>query len=427
MKPQTILAALFLALSAFAAQAKPNILLVIADDMGKDASLCYNLGSQQAPMPNLEAMCARGMVFENAYATPMCSSTRATILTGQYGFRTGVGTAVSPRQQNGLSSNITSLFDVLATTDYSTNLIGKWHLSDDTQNFEHPAQFGVSDYFGLFTGGLKDYSDWTAISNGKQVNITNYATTEFTDRAIDWISNQANPWFLWLAYTAPHSPFHIPPSDLHDFDHLPNNATAIRENPLPYYNAMLQALDTEIGRLMMSMTPEVRNNTIVVFIGDNGSPNQVTRGFFGDHGAKGTIYDSGTNVPMVVSGAGVKAGRSDSFVTTTDMFKTIATLAGATADSPDSYDFSPMLTGGDGDRDYIYTEHFSGQQPRGRAVLGWALRQDDYKLIVEDGKDPALYDLASDPKEANDLLADGTSSKEQKIVTSLQDRYREIQ
>ncbi len=410
-----------------AANASHNVLLIIADDMGIDASRCYSLGDQQAPMPNIEAMCASGMVFDNAYAAPVCSPTRATIMTGQYGFRTGVGGAI-PRggQANGLSPDVTSLFDVLATTEYKANLIGKWHLAGAGATLDHPADLGVPDYFGLIRGGTRDYSKWNAVENGKQVAVNEYTTTVFTDRAIDWIRAQKSPWFLWLAYNAPHTPFHVPPAHLHGFDALADDPDAIRENPLPYYQAALQALDTEIGRLMASMPQEVRDNTVVMFIGDNGSPNQVTRGFYGQHAAKGTIFEGGTHVPFVVSGPGVAPGRTRSFFNTTDLFATIAGYAGVEVQAPDSHDIRPILSGRDGSREYVYVEHFSDRPPRRSNVFGWALREGQFKLVQADGSKPMLYDLSTDPLEAMDLLADDTSPEEAAIVANLEARFTRI-
>ncbi len=395
------------ATAAQTAQAKPNILLIIADDMGLDASNCYDLGNQQAPMPNLEAMCASGVVFENAYAAPTCSPTRATIMSGQYGFRTGVGAPVAPNGSDALSPDTYTLFDALAPTGYASNVIGKWHISGRRNGYDAPADMGVSDYFGLYSGGIPDYFNWTAIQDGKETQINGYSTTVLADRAIDWINDQSQPWFLWLAFNAPHAPFHQPPNDLHSFDDLPNTESDIGQNPLPYYQAMLEALDTEMGRLLDSIPPEERDNTLVMFLGDNGSPNQVTRGFYGNHRAKGTIYDSGTHVPLIVSGPGVTAGRTEAFVNTTDLTATIASLTGGRFSSPDSIDFSPALAGGTSERDVIYVEHFTNRETKGGGVYGWSLREGDYKLVVPEQSDPKLFDLAQDPLEQNDLLAKG--------------------
>ncbi|MEM8539639.1 MAG: sulfatase-like hydrolase/transferase [Pseudomonadota bacterium] len=415
-------------LSSFAQTdaANPNILLIIADDMGLDASRCYDVGAQQASMPNLEALGANGLVFDNAYAQPTCSPTRATIMTGQYGFRTGVGAPVAPDGSDDLDPDTPTLFDALAPTGYATNVIGKWHITGRDMGYDLPQQMGVSDYFGLFYGGVQDYFNWTAVENGQEVQIEDYATTVLTDRAIGWIEEQESPWFLWLAYNAPHSPFHLPPSDLHTFDDLPSDEASIDENPLPYYQAMLEALDTEMGRLLSSLSDEERANTIVMFIGDNGTPNQVLNGLYGDHRAKATLYDSGTHVPLIVSGPDISAGRTDAFTNTTDLTATIAGMAGADFSSPDSHDFGQVLSGGDGSREYIYTDHFTNRETRGGGIYGWAMREGEYRFVVPRDAPAELYDLSSDPLEQTDLISDGISEAEQAIITKLNARYENL-
>lgn len=430
MKFRTFLATTCIAAMPALAQAAddPNILLIIADDMGLDASRCYSVGDQQAKMPNIEAMCDTGLVFENAYSAQVCSPTRAMIMTGKYGFRTGVGAAIPRDGAHGLSAEEPSLFDIIAGTNYRSNLIGKWHLAGDAESLDHPERMGVSDYFGIFRGRARDYSDFPAVSGGKQVRVTEYATTTLTNRAIDWIDDRDTdqPWFLWLAYNAPHAPFHLPPADLHSAGDLPADEETITANRLPYYNAALEALDTEIGRLFASLNEATRDNTVTMFIGDNGTPNQVTRGFYGDHDAKGTIFEGGTHVPLVVTGPGVKSGRSEAFVAAVDLFTTIAGLTGAEAPEVDGHDFAPAFAGENTERDYIYVEHFSEDEPTRSDVYGWAIREGDYKLVAEEGVEPVLYDLAADPREAVNLLADDVSSEEAAIVDSIEARWTEI-
>lgn len=416
------IATLVLTAAATPVLAEKNVLLIIADDMGLDASTCYSIGNQQAPMPNIEAMCATGLVFENAYAAPTCSPTRATIMSGQYGFRTGVGAPIAPDGSDELSVDTPTLFDSLNDVGYASNVIGKWHISGRKKGYDAPAEMGISDYFGLYSGGVQDYFNWTAIEDGKEVEVQGYSTTVLTDRAIDWIDSQEKPWFLWLAYNAPHSPFHLPPTDLHSFDELPDNENAVKENPLPYYQAMLEALDTEIGRLLAAMSDEERENTVVMFIGDNGSPNQVTKGLYGDHAAKGTIYDSGTRVPLVVTGPGVKPGRTTELVNTTDLFATISGLAGGKTSSPDSIDFNPVLAGQQGLRDFIYIEHFTNRETKGGGVYGWSLREGNFKSVNAEGLAPELYNLLDDPMEQTNLLANGGTDEMQAIVESLNTR-----
>ena len=137
---------------------RPNILLMIADDMGLDASPCHLLGHASVSMPTLERLCREGMVFENAYAAPVCSPTRATIMTGQYGFRTGVGSAIPRMDGQGLSIDEKSLIDQLNGTRYSSAIIGKWHLAGSDAPLDHPFQFGVKEYYGMFKEGCLLYT-----------------------------------------------------------------------------------------------------------------------------------------------------------------------------------------------------------------------------------------------------------------------------
>ncbi|WP_192841345.1 sulfatase-like hydrolase/transferase [Falsirhodobacter sp. alg1] len=426
MKASLTATALAIGLCPAATMAAPNVMLIIADDMGIDASNCYSLGDQQAPMPNIEAMCQSGMVFDNAYSAPVCSPTRATMLTGQYGIKTGVGGVVAIRGDNGLDPDTPSLFDALAGTGYSANLIGKWHLAGAGMGYDHPRQLGVPDYFGIFRGGVPDYFHWTAIEDEHEVKVDTYATTEFTDRAIQWTGAQDKPWFLWLAYNAPHAPFHLPPENLHSFHDLTDDHKAIDANPLPYYNAMLQALDTEIGRMLASMDAETRDNTVFIFVGDNGTPAQVARNIYGRHGAKGSIYEGGIHVPLIIWGKDVQPGRTSALVNTTDIFATVAEITGAKTDVADSISFLPVLHGGQSGRTYIYSEQFSDDPPRRADVYGWIVRQGDRKLVVLPDGTTELYDLATDPREQQNLLADGINASEQQEIDTLSEIHARL-
>ena len=221
-----------LGLAPFTAAASPNVLLVIADDMGIDASPCHAEGSDMARMPTLQALCDRGMVYENAHAYPTCSPTRASIITGLYASRTGVGSAVQPRAGNGLDANTTTLFDRLnAQGRYAHAVVGKWHLASRPRDLSHPSKMGVTTYYGIPSGGVKDYESWSVVENGRSRKSSTYVTSDLTDYAIDWVAQQSKPWFLWLAHPAPHTPFHAPPSDLHSFGKLSENASTIRRDP----------------------------------------------------------------------------------------------------------------------------------------------------------------------------------------------------
>ena len=265
----------------------PNILLIIADDMGLDASPGYDIGNLKPNMPTLGVMMSSGITFDNFWAYPTCTPSRASMLTGTHGLRTNV-----LKVGDELATSETSIqryLDENVAGVYSTALVGKWHLSRDANQ---PIAMGIDYFAGILGGGVDDYYNWSLVENGTTGNSTEYVTTKLTDLAIDWVADQSQPWFLWLAYNAPHVPFHLPPSNLHSQGDLPTDQASIDANPLPYYLAAIEAMDSEMGRLLTSMSQEERDNTLIIFIGDNGTPNQV-RQEYANRRVKGTVYQGG--------------------------------------------------------------------------------------------------------------------------------------
>ncbi len=396
----------------------PNILLIIADDMGLDATPGYNIGSIKPNMPNLQNMISGGIRFNNLWSYPECTPTRASILTGKYGFRTNV-----LKVGDDLSISETSLQKHLDnnSSSYKHAVIGKWHVSS---NPNHPIDMGVGYYAGLINGGVQSYTNWNLTENGITTSSNEYTTTKFTDLAIDWVGNQTQPWFLWLAYNAPHTPFHLPPNNLHFQGSLPSDQASIDANPLPYYLAMLEAMDTEMGRLINSMTQEERDNTVFIFIGDNGTPNQVVQEYASQR-AKGSVYQGGVNVPMIIAGKDVTrmSQTEDALINTTDLFATIADIAGiGTTEINDSKSFKELFISSNSSnlREYTYTEI-------GRDIgSDYTIRNSTHKYIVfEDGSE-ALYDLSDNPLEnpnllnANQLpLSDEDSATKDELVSKL--------
>lgn len=370
----------------------PNILLIIADDMGLDATPGYDIGSIKPHMPTLQSLTNSGIKFTNLWSNPTCSPTRATILTGKYGFKTGV-LAVN----DVLSTSETSLqsyIDTNTNTPYNHAVIGKWHLSN---NATHPNDMGINHFAGLIGGGVQSYWNWNLTTNGVTTNSTEYTTTQFTDLAINWITEQTNPWFLWLAYNAPHTPFHLPPNDLHSQGALPSDQASIDSNPLPYYMAALEALDSEMGRLINSMSQEEKDHTVIIFIGDNGTPNQVVQ-VHPSTRAKGSVYQGGVNVPMIISGKNVTRinATEDALINTTDLFATIANIAGTSAtEIHDSNSFKGLLTSTDNTdkRAYVYSENED-----------FTIRNSTHKYIYFDDGSEALYHLSDNPLENPNLL-----------------------
>ncbi len=309
-----------------------NVLLIIADDFGVDSHGLYGIGSSTAPTPTIDGLAAEGVRFLRAWSNPLCSPTRATLLTGRYSFRTGVGFPTSESRQIGLSEF--TLPQALSQLGYSSAAIGKWHLSGDTNGEGYnPNLMGFDHYSGNLEGFVTDYYYWTKTVNGIDSTVTNYATTENVDDALTWISGQGeSPWFLWLAFNAPHSPFHKPPNELHSYDSLSGTQQDINNNPVPYYQAMIEAMDTEIGRLLSSIDLA---STDIIFIGDNGTPSEVAVPPADSNRVKATLYQGGVWVPWIVSGPSVTSipRTNSALVNTTDIFATIIELAGGVVDN----------------------------------------------------------------------------------------------
>ncbi|UZD91660.1 sulfatase-like hydrolase/transferase [Cognatishimia activa] len=382
---------------------QPNILMILADDMGADVSPCIPEATKSVRMPTLKALCADGMVFDNAHAYPTCSPSRASMITGFYASRTGVGAPVS-RENGSLSGSYETVFDHLSDVGYASAVIGKWHLTSDRRDGDHPGALGIPYYYGPFGGGVRDYENWSGFENGTPVRVTKYTTTAFVDKAESWIKDQTQPWFLWLALNAPHAPFHSPPDDLHSFGNLspsPERRSDVRN----HYFAALEAVDTEVDRLLSSLPDETRENTVVVFAGDNGTPSQVSRRLGLTRDAKGSIYQGGTHVPLVFSGPGVANGRNSDPVQITDLFETFLGLAGSSATTTDSDSLTAALTGRSVNRPATYIEHFSKSEARGNPIYGWTIQTDDYALIAPEGQAPELYDAKKDRKQRRNLAA----------------------
>ncbi len=392
----------------------PNILLIIADDMGLDATPGFNVGTVKPNMPNLQNMINSGVRFTNLWSYPTCTPTRSSILTGKYGFRTGV-----MKVDDVLPTSEVSLQQYLKdkNTGHSNAVIGKWHLSRDAS---HPNQMGIDYYAGLLTGGVQSYTNWNFTSNQNTNASTEYTTTKFTDLAIDWVKQQNQPWFLWLAYNAPHTPFHLPPNNLHSQGNLPSDQGSIDSNPLPYYMAMIEAMDSEIGRLLNSMTQEQKDNTVIIFIGDNGTPGGAAQDYRAQR-VKGTLYQGGVNVPMIVSGKNI--GRfnevDENLLNTTDLFATIADIANTgTNELNDSKSFKELLSSSSTTnfRGFTYTEH-------GKTTGNdeYTVRNLTHKYIKFTNGNEAFYNLSNDFFERTNLLNSSLSSTDQKELDELKE------
>lgn len=382
--------------------ADPNILLIIADDMGKDATAGFSEGSIKPNTPNLDRLKNEGLVFDNFWANPTCSSTRASIITGKYGYRTGVkwaGDVMDPSEKT-----LQKYISEETGNKYASAIVGKWHLSGNNLN-TNPETFGLDYYAGTLRGAVTDYYDWQLSEDGVSETSTQYNSRIYADLSIDWINAQTQPWFLWLAFSAPHTPFHSPPPPMHSQGEL--DAYVEGADPMPYYMAAIEAMDFQIGRVLDGMSQEELDKTIILFLGDNGSPNEVAQFPYTSQSVKGSLNQGGVNVPMFVTGAGVgRTGFDDNLICSTDLFSTIADLAGVSdPDRHDSKSFEILLNSESELRDFQYSELDNGTRDL------WAISNGKYKLIVNANGNEELYDLSSDPYENVDLT-DGTLSTE---------------
>ena len=382
---------------------QPNILLVITDDQGIDSSAQYALSNDLPDTPVINSLARNGIVYDNVWAAPSCTPTRAAMLSGFHGATTGV-LSVPGELSADFGTIHTFLGENAASGNYETAVFGKWHVDGGNGNLNHPADLGVGYYAGHFSPNITNYSNWTININGVEEQSTTYHTTELVNQTIDWIDDQENPWFAWLAFAAPHAPFHVPPDEFNTRG-LSGTQADINANGREYYLSAVETLDTELGRLLDSMDPATRENTVIMVIGDNGTPREVldTNAFLDGHN-KGSLFEGGVRVPLVISGAGVTRTneREEGLISVVDFFPTIAALTGTDNNGMrDGYNFMSSFSEENAvEREFLYTDYF-GNNALGQ---GWTVRSDRFKYIAYDDGSEALYDLQNDPDETVNML-----------------------
>ncbi len=326
---------LFLMLVALSVHAQRRVILIIADDLGTDWCGFYPDHVDTANIPHLRSLANRGIRFDKAMSNPYCSSTRASIFTGKYAFRTGVGGVVGGMGgSNPLST--TELGIPKALKNYNPSIAtantGKWHLQVQAlPNLDNPNIMGYDHYAGNFNGTLTSFYNWSKVTDGVVSTCTNYATTETANDAIIWLqAHYSQDFFLWLSFNAPHDPYHLPPAGMYTDVSLSGAPGDINNNPKKYFKADLEALDHEVGRMFDSLqTLNILDSIDFIFIGDNGNA-QPTAQIADTARAKGTLYQYGVHVPFLVAGPSVvNPGRSsDALVNLADIFATTQELMG---------------------------------------------------------------------------------------------------
>ncbi len=428
-----------------------DVLLIVIDDIGVEKIGAYGEsppGIVPPCTPNIDALAAEGRLFRNAWGAPVCSPMRAMVLTGRYSFRTGIGRVVGfLGGQAGLSAaNETTLPEVLP--GYTSAAVGKWHLANPYEDgLQHPLDCGFDAFAGSFfnlgvasvycgpdcvppdcnLGEPLGYYRWvkTRDVSGtgflEQTCTTTYATIDTADEAIAHARALRSPWFLQVAFNSAHSPVELPPLELCPEDALCAQYCRVSSGTVAEVtNAMIEALDAEIGRTIAAIR-RFSPNLMIILIGDNGSPGYAAQGppggCFDPERSKGTLFEGGLRVPLIAAGPPFIGGECDALVSAVDLFATIAELAGTPHPTPDSVSLVPYLLGDDRPlRETVYAEYFSpnfltpdapGSPPFDPDYHASAIRNARYKLIRAPDEhgilDEAFFDLALDPCESADL------------------------
>lgn len=411
-------ACLFCFLLSVPGSAQQNTVLIIGDDLGADYLGFYPNTGDTAVTPVLRSLLPQAVLFESAWANPLCSPTRAGIFTGKYAFRTGIGSVItgSTPQLDTAEMSLAKLLRDYSPQRYATANVGKWHLHTPMPIVRRtfPNYMGYDLYSGNFNGAITDYFNWVRIKNGVLDTVTTYATTQTVNDAIAWLDTLSGtkPFFLWLAFNAPHSPYHKPPDSLISQPGLPGTPAHIAANRPLYFKAAIEAMDTEIGRLLNYLDQNgLRDSTNIIFIGDNGNDRPVAQISDTTH-LKGSVYEYGVHVPMFVSGPSVvDPGRTNiSPVSTTDLFATILELSGFTnwynyipaSRLPiDARSLMPIIRNdSSGIRNWIFTEVFTIPALASDAK---AIRDTTFKLIRFDNGAEEFYNVVLDSMEQQNL------------------------
>jgi arylsulfatase A-like enzyme len=393
---------------------KPNIVVIIVDDLGYGDLSCY--GAKDLQTPNIDRLAGEGMRFDNFYAnSPVCSPTRAALLTGRYPDMVGIpGVIRTYREMNWgyLDKNAVLLPQVLKKQGYKTALVGKWHLGLESPNT--PNERGFEHFHGFLDGMMDDYYDHLRFGfnylrlNNKEINPEGHATDLFTDWAVDYIDKTAggkDPFFLYLAYTAPHTPIQ-PPQDW--VDRVRKRAPSMPEKRAKLA-ALIEHMDDGIGKVINKIEDSgISDDTLIIFVSDNGGQLNVGANNGRTAGGKEDMNEGGIKVPMCAVWPGKIKPQSvnTNIGITMDLFPTICEAAGAGFEHEiDGKSFLADLSGNKTETDkdrLLFWVRREGNQYGGQAY--YAVRRGEWKLLQNTPFEPfKLYNLKDDPMEENPL------------------------
>jgi arylsulfatase A-like enzyme len=391
-----------------AEKARPNIIFIVADDLGYADLSCY--GRKDYQTPALDRLAAQGVRFSQAYAgAPVCTPSRVSFITGRYPARLSVGLREPLVGSNadraiGLPADHPTVSSLLKSSGYETALVGKWHLGSQPEH--HPNRHGFEEFFGT-TAGAADYINHTSglgrpdlFHNEKPVQRDGYLTDLLTEYAVAFVSRpRERPFFLSLQYTAPHWPWQKPGDPPRPAAEAGSAAWTQGGSP-ETYASMMERLDAGIAAILAALDQHgIGENTLVIFTSDNGGE-QFSR-MAPLSGRKMQLREGGIRVPAIARWPGVlPAGReTDQVAITMDWTATILAAARVPTLANDHFDGIDLLP------------ICRGEQPGQSRTLAWrtfqrtqhkALRQGDWKYF-HDGQREYLFNLGLDPAEANDL------------------------
>jgi arylsulfatase A-like enzyme len=381
--------------------AKPNIIYLMADDLGYADLSCY--GRKDYQTPNLDKLCSQGIKLMNAYANaPVCTPTRVAYMTGRYPARLTVGLyepiAEGPKDSAvGLTPDVPSIATRMKKAGYETYLVGKWHLGYPVKY--SPIHNGF-DYFYGFHAGAIDYISHShdLYENETPIEQPGYTTDLWADKAVELINKpHAKPFFLTVMFNAPHWPWQAPGAK--PYPEGVDNWT--KGGSAEIYAAIMRSLDSAVGRIVKAVDDHhLSGNTVIIFTSDNGGERYSDNGMF--KGRKMSLWEGGIREPAFVRWTGkIKANSVTNQVATTfDWTATILSLAGAKQDPQfplDGVDVMPVLTGKKKEFDRtIYWRIFQRQQHK-------AMRDGKWKWLQDEKGNEYLFDLNADPTENNNL------------------------
>jgi arylsulfatase/arylsulfatase A len=439
----------FSAAPAAAKNTRPNVVIFLADDLGFGDLACH--GNPIVKTPSIDAFAREAVELARFHVCPVCSPTRASLMTGRYNFRTGVAdvfgkaTVMDPAE--------TTLAEVLRTAGYTTGLFGKWHLGDDPEHSPNAQGFAEALTFPGPAMPAKNYFDPQLLHNGRKEKYQGYCLDVFTDAALAFIrQNRDRPFFLYLPSNLIHTPLAVAPELAAQYDNL-----GLAEPTTRIYG-MIRKVDDNFGRVRTALRKlGLEENTLLIFFSDNGpcsGSRPFDRHMAGLRGLKGTVYENGIRVPCFVRWpAGFSApARSERLAAHIDLMPTILEACGAAVPETvrlDGRSLLPLLKdpGAPWPDRTIFFQWDSGQAPR--KDHAWAALSEKWKLVqpagmdspqqqhirnsyaklcelqgrkdgtsIEGGPRYELYDVAADPGETRNMAA-----SHPEIVARLRKQY----